>query len=259
MQLRTILQKLTQRGLLAPESATYISSLPPATPIVQQLQAGLPQQPSPPLQPSMPSHAQQAHTQQTLAAHQAHKALAVSFASASAMVSAPSTASPQTMSTDLSQLTTSLTSALGADQLPGGQLSSRMPNLPSGVHLSSLDRSMTNDSLQAHLDALEAGLAPLSSQPGHHDSGSPSPNDGMCSHNSVDTAANSSAIAVSDLRGGASLDLPADLRSSVDLHGDEALELFADSQQFDHRQAAGYDQRQQPYPVSASGVLPMEA
>ena len=38
------------------------------------------------------------------------------------------------------------------------------------------------------LDALEAGLAPLSSQPGHHDShsGSPSPDDGMCSHNSVD-------------------------------------------------------------------------
>ena len=32
VQLRTILQKLIQKGLLAPESAAYISSLPPATP-----------------------------------------------------------------------------------------------------------------------------------------------------------------------------------------------------------------------------------
>ena len=34
IQLRTILTKLTLRGLLAPESAAYISSLPPATPMV---------------------------------------------------------------------------------------------------------------------------------------------------------------------------------------------------------------------------------
>ena len=33
VQLRTILQKLTMRGLLAPESAAYISSLPPQTPM----------------------------------------------------------------------------------------------------------------------------------------------------------------------------------------------------------------------------------
>lgn len=33
LQLRTILQKLMLRGMLAPESATYISSLPPTTPM----------------------------------------------------------------------------------------------------------------------------------------------------------------------------------------------------------------------------------
>ena len=33
MQLRTILTKLMLRGILAPESATYIASVPPATPI----------------------------------------------------------------------------------------------------------------------------------------------------------------------------------------------------------------------------------
>jgi len=34
MQLRTILMKLMLRGILAPKSASYISSLPPMTPIL---------------------------------------------------------------------------------------------------------------------------------------------------------------------------------------------------------------------------------
>ena len=40
MQLRIILQKLIARGLLAPESANYISSMPPQTPISDRLHAG---------------------------------------------------------------------------------------------------------------------------------------------------------------------------------------------------------------------------
>ena len=56
MQLRTILTKLMLRGILAPESATYIASVPPATPIPPEVVrslvaapgANLPAAPPPP-------------------------------------------------------------------------------------------------------------------------------------------------------------------------------------------------------------------
>jgi len=86
MQLRSILMKLMLRGMLAPESANYISTLPPATPM---LPVGPPQQ--------RPSH----------------------------------------------------------ETLPG------VPQ----------QRNVSAEGLQAQLDALEAGLTPLSSQPFGNDSG----------------------------------------------------------------------------------------
>jgi hypothetical protein len=85
LQLRTILMKLMLRGVLAPESVSYISSLPPITPIMPQQQPGYCERPL-----SMPSN-------------------------------------------------------VGCMNFNGAA-----------------SRSVSVDGLQAHLDALEAGLAPLS-------------------------------------------------------------------------------------------------
>lgn len=87
LQLRTILMKLMLRGILAPESVSYISSLPPMTPIMPQSQSGYSERPLP---------------------------------------------------------------------MPPTNVGSMMNFNGSG------SRSVSVDGLQAHLDALEAGLAPLS-------------------------------------------------------------------------------------------------
>jgi len=120
-----------------------------------------------------------------------------------------------------------------------------------GASLSAAQRLVENrqpscdgSALQAHLDALDGSLGPLSSQGSY----------------SLDTRDDAYPANLANLRygsrdgghlmhpgsvslGGVSLE-GASCRSSVDLQGEEALQLFAES--------AHYDHRQQPYPVGAS-------
>lgn len=79
MQLRTILTKLMLRGILAPESATYIASVPPATPIPPEVVrslvaapgANLPAAPPPPPPPngSLSARADSMHPRRHPARH----------------------------------------------------------------------------------------------------------------------------------------------------------------------------------------------
>mmetsp|Transcript_5127 Transcript_5127/g.15630 ORF Transcript_5127/g.15630 Transcript_5127/m.15630 type:complete len:505 (-) Transcript_5127:599-2113(-) len=127
VQLRTILMKLMLRGILAPESVSYISSLPPLTPI-------------------MPQPAQHPYVER------------------------PGPMPPVN---------------------PSGPMMGFHGN---GNGTGSRSGSTSVDGLQAHLDALEAGIAPLGS--GSY---------------SMDQA------------------IPSSHLSSIDLQGEEALQFFADN------------------------------
>ena len=88
-----------------------------------------------------------------------------------------------------------------------------------------------HDSLQAQLDALEAGLlAPLSSSAG--------PMEPQSGHSSIDQ----SQMQRDQILGMGSIDA-----TCTNLQGDEALSLFADNAPFDQRMP-------QPYPIGASGT-----
>ena len=273
LQLRTILQKLISRGLLAPESASYISALPPTTPIAQ----------APPYGASLHSATAQAHVH---AQHQA--ALASLVAQARASSGAPSTsgntrsvdlapmgsssgpmepvASSESSAADLPRDLTVLGTSQGFPNLPAnlsGGLSSESSTLSNGLHLGAssgppfpISQSgrcvgrqsqdgLPRDSLQAHLDALEGALGPLSSQSSYPlPEASPNQEEAYPTHLMRDTRdVHPGTVSL----GGVSLDGGASIRSSVDLQGDEAIQLFTESAQ--------YDQRQQPYPVGASPPL----
>lgn len=242
MQLRNILQKLTMRGLLAPESAAYISSLPPTTPMG----------PMPTLPGALPGGFP---TSMPLATP---TPLALS-ALAGGLGGLPGG----------SMLGGSLPGA-GSDLL-GGLGGSCAPNFGgAGGGLGGLPFACGNlfggggrgagphDSLQAQLDALEAGLmAPLSSSGDHAGEmmgGGPSgflpardPNSISPMEISGMSSATANAIMASAGMGGLPMSMTGCAPTSlVDLHGEEALNLFAESN-------ASYDHRlPQPYPIGAS-------
>lgn len=202
VQLRTILQKLTMRGLLAPESASYISSLPPATPL-----------PGGPLPPNA--------------------AAPVGFPGMPC--SAPGMAS---------SMNGSMPSALTADLL-----SMPFPTAMLG------NARASHDSLQAQLDALEAGLlAPLSSSAGPMETHG---GHGMATsmpdsvRSSIDhTHASMGGYAAREhFMGSIDGTCTANPISSQDLQGDEALSLFADNAPYDNNS----HRLPQPYPIGASG------
>jgi len=208
MQLRTILTKLMLRGILAPESATYIASVPPATPIPPEVVrslvaapgANLPAAPPPPPpNGSLSQRADSMHPGATLPATAA--AAAAQFGSTSR---SPAAVVPPSVVASL---------GLGSSSLSAAGLGGQAPVAP---------RAQSVENLQAQLDALESGLAPL--------------------HGGV--AAPDGATNV----GSHSIDLQS-LFSSAGLFtaglpwGDEALQFFADN--------APRELRQPPYPVDA--------
>lgn len=150
MQLRTILTKLMLRGILAPESASYISALPPVTPILPA------QSPYAPLGP---------------------------------VGAGPAYAAP----------------AAGGGGMLGGMFSGFGGQVV---------RCISSEGLQAQLDALEAGLSPLTS--------GAFPMSGLGMDHSIGSFVGS---------------------QSIDLQGDEALNFFADP--------LPGGMRHNPYPVDA--------
>jgi hypothetical protein len=207
-QLRVILQKLTLRGLLAPESASYISSLPPATPMRT-------------VNPGFTGHSMGLGSvsggASGLGVYGPTGTLGGggSLPHGSAATSAAAPHASAALSTQPDRRGTHgicggvLAGPLAADLsalaggLPlgfsGSALGRLPPSLAGGPSGTPTVGSMSHDGLQAQLDALEAGLfAPLSSH---------SPNDGQ-SHSPNDSGS----------AGGA---------NSENLHGEDALNLFA--------------------------------
>ena len=179
MQLRIILQKLIARGLLAPESANYISSMPPQTPISDRLHAGgggdllggnhpggisaavsAAFGANAPHNPADVHHHHHHHHQMQMGMDGLGGGLGGGGGGLGHMSQGgmPSALGPGSHSTDLAALGTLPLHALAA----GG-----------GLHYSSRNASLQSDSLQAQLDALEAGLlAPMGPAPmGPHGGG----------------------------------------------------------------------------------------
>ena len=205
VQLRTILHKLTMRGLLAPESAAYISSLPPATQNGQQV-GGL----------------------------------------ASGFAGLP-TALPTGLATGLSGGGPNALGGLASSGLPdlGSSIASALPvAFPTGLGGAGgglggvpIGRA-SHDSLQAQLDALEAGLlAPLSSggdSAGNGSGGSDSGGSGAASARPTNWSIDSTY--------GACI-------GSGGFPGEETLSLITESGPY-------HDKRMpQPYPVGAGKPL----
>jgi len=182
MQLRTILTKLMLRGILAPESATYIASVPPATPIPPEVVRSLVAAPG----ATLPATA---------------AAAAAQFGSTSR---SPAAVVPPSVVASL---------GLGSSGLSAAGLGGQAPVAP---------RPQSVENLQAQLDALESGLAPL-----HGGVAAP------------DGAANVGSHSI-DLQ---SLFSSAGLFTAGLPWGDEALQFFADN--------APRELRQPPYPVDA--------
>jgi len=229
VQLRTILQKLVVRGLLNPESAAYISSLPPATPLPGQTigaQASFPGLPG----GMPPAHAPAAGGAST---------------TAGLLPGGPTSLSPGPSAAELAA-TLNL-------PFPGGGLLGR------GTH----------DALQAQLDALEAGLlAPLGPLPAEQAAaaGAGGHSGELAGEPAAAAATVGSCSVHSGERpsghpwpcgGGAPPGVPL-MHAASDLQGDEALSLFADNSPYSHPDE-GSRGSGHPYPVGAAGHATLAA